>query len=310
MKKNKKRILKISITILAVLLIADIGATFYFYNIASVRNNNPISQVAKTSPNYPLVEKFDQLKKSTLTIENDGLKLDAWYVPAAQKTDKTVIVVHGFREDKSNMRQYGELFHELGYNVLMPDNRGHGESQGDMITYGYKDKYDVIKWAQLLEKNDPHVSTTLFGVSMGGGTVMMASGESSLPSSVKNIIEDCGYSNVFDELSFQAKAQYGIPKFPLLYSVSLMNKIRQGWYYQQGSSTDELAKDKLPILLIHGSADTYVPTYMLDINYNAVKSGTPKEKLEVKGATHAKSFETDPSLYRKTVSDFMNQYNK
>ncbi|MFS9598957.1 alpha/beta hydrolase, partial [Klebsiella variicola] len=84
------------------------------------------------------------------SIKNDGLKLDAWYVPAEHKTNNTVIVVHGFRQDKSAMRQYGQLFHELGYNVLMPDNRGAGQSEGKFITFGYHDKFDVIAWANYL----------------------------------------------------------------------------------------------------------------------------------------------------------------
>ncbi len=197
------------------------------------------------------------------------------------------------------MRQYGELFHELGYNVLMPDNRGAGSSEGEYISYGFYDKEDIIAWANLLTKENNKSKITLFGLSMGAATVMMASDQKNLPDSVTNIIEDCGYSNVWDEITYQAKASYDIPAFPLVYSVSLENRIRQGWFFNEASSTQALANDKLPILLIHGSKDTYVPTSMLNENYNAVKSGTPKEKLLISGAAHAKSFETNPSLYEK-----------
>ncbi|GBG97533.1 alpha/beta hydrolase [Lactococcus termiticola] len=306
----KKKVILGGLSVLAVIIvIALVAATFYFYQIACIRSNKPTAQVAKDSPNYSLVEKFDQLEKTDKTIEQDGLKLKAWYVPAAQKTDKTVIVVHGFRSDKEAMRQYGELFHELGYNVLMPDNRGHGSSEGKYITYGQKDKEDVISWAKLIGKENPASKISLFGLSMGAATVMMASGQADLPVNVQNIIEDCGYSSVWDEVTYQAKSGYKIPAFPLVYGVSLMNKIRQGWFFQEAKSTDALAKDKLPILMIHGGNDTYVPTRMLDINYKAVKAGTPKEKLLVPGAAHAMSFETNPSLYRKTVADFMAKYN-
>ncbi len=306
---KKKHFIRWIVGILAVLVIIDFGATLYFYQVAAIRNDKPVGQVAKTSPNYSLVQQFDKLDKSTKTLSNGGLKLDAWYVPAAVKTNKTVIVVHGFRQDKSAMRMYGELFHQLGYNVLIPDNRGAGDSQGQFISYGYYDKTDVIAWANLLTKENPQSSITLYGLSMGAATVMMASGQSNLPSSVKNIIEDCGYSNVWDEITYQGWSGYHVPAFPIVYGVSLENKIRQGWFFQDASSLTALAKDKLPILFIHGSKDTYVPTSMVYQNYDAVKKGTPKALLVVKGAAHAKSFETNPSLYRKTVADFMEKYN-
>lgn len=309
--KNTKKIWawRLIIGIFVLAIIVNLGATLYFYRVACVRNDTPVAQVKSSSPTYPLVKKFDQLTKSTQTITNDDLKLDAWYVPAAVSTDKTVIVVHGFRQNKSAMRQYGQLFHELGYNVLMPDNRGAGASEGDFITFGYHDKSDVIAWAKFLTAKNPQSQITLYGLSMGAATVMMASGESGLPSSVKNIIEDCGYTNAWDEIVYQAKDSYNIPAFPLVYSVSLESKLRQGWFFQEASSTKALAVNKLPILLIHGSKDTYVPTSMLEENYKAVKSGTPKEKLLIKGATHARSFQTNPSLYRATISQFMDKYN-
>ena len=306
---KKRRWLRITLIIVAVLVVIDIAAALYFYHVAFIRNNQPATQVKKSSPNYGLVQDFDKLPKSTKTITNDGLKLDAWYVPAATKTDKTVIVVHGYHENKSNMRQYGMLFHQLGYNVLMPDDRSAGDSEGDYISFGYYDKDDVNAWAHSLVSSDKNVDITLYGLSLGAATVMMASSLPTLPHQVSSIIEDCGYDNVMNEISYQAKQQYNLPAFPIVYSVSLENKLRQGWFFSEGSSTAALAKDTRPILMIHGTADTFVPYSMLQVNYDAVKAGTPKEELSVKGAVHAHSFETAPKLYRSTVSNFMDKYN-
>lgn len=190
MKKfRKKQIWRVIIGLFALLLVINLGATLYFYQIACVRNNQQIGQVKSSSPNYSLVQKFDKLSKSTESIKNDGLKLDAWYVPAEHKTNNTVIVIHGFRQDKSAMRQYGQLFHELGYNVLMPDNRGAGQSEGKFITFGYHDKFDVIAWANYLTDKNPESQISLYGLSMGASTVMMASSEKSLPSSVKILLK-------------------------------------------------------------------------------------------------------------------------
>lgn len=310
MKKRKKKIFALwIISIISLLLLVDLGVTYYFYSVAYVRNDAPVGQVQASSKNYPLVTQFDKLNKKTLTMENGGLKLKAWYIPAEHKTNKTVIVVHGFRQNKEAMRQYGQLFHDLGYNVLMPDNRAAGASEGQLITYGYYDKKDVIAWSKKLTQENPESRITLFGLSMGAATVMMASSETELPSSVNSIIEDCGYTDVWSEITYQAKSTYNIPPFPLVYSLSAMNKVRQGWFLKEASATQALSQNDRPILLIHGDSDTYVPTSMLKENYQAVKAGTPKEMLLIKGAAHAKAFETNPQLYRQSVEKFLKNYN-
>ncbi len=63
-------------------------------------------------------------------------------------------------------------------------------------------------------KEDPNAEIALFGVSMGGATAMMTSGED-LPSNVKVIIEDCGYSTVIDEFTYQLKDLFHLPSFLL-----------------------------------------------------------------------------------------------
>ena len=225
---------------------------FLFFHVAQIReeksfiNNNGRS---KGTPIYAYEQSFDQLTKETLWMTNQGLKQDAWYVPAETATNKTVIVVHGFTNDKEDMKPYAWMFHELGYNVLMPDNMSHGDSEGQIIGYGWNDRLNVIKWAEMLVEQNSDSEITLFGVSMGAATVMMASGEESLPDQVVNIIEDCGYSSVWDELKYQAKEMYNLPAFPILYEVSAISKIRAGFSYGQASSVNQLKNNTRPVLL-------------------------------------------------------------
>lgn len=308
-KLRKNKILYIIMGVIGSIVIITLGLMLHFYQVAFNRNNQLVNQVRSSSPNYSLIKKFDKLPKSNESLINDNLKLYAWYVPAEYKTNNTVILVHGFHQNKSSMRQYGQLFHELGYNVLMPDNRGVGQSQGKFISFGYHEKYDVIAWVDYLtEKNyESHIS--LYGVSMGATTVMMASSEKSLPLSVKNIIGDSGYTNAWDEMVYKDITNYNIPSFTLTYKVSLEKIIDHTWFFREASATKALSKDKLPILLIHGSKDTVAPISMVYKNYKAVKKGTPKEILIIKGASHAKSFETSPKIYRQTISKFMTTYN-
>lgn len=311
MRKIRIRKRRVLLGIIALLFVVSVGASFYFFHVAQIReeksfiNNNGRS---KDNSLYAYEQSFDQLTKETLWMTNQGLKQDAWYVPAETATNKTVIVVHGFTNDKEDMKPYAWILHELGYNVLMPDNMSHGDSEGQIIGFGWNDRLNVIKWAELLVEQNSDSEITLFGVSMGAATVMMASGEESLPDQVVNIIEDCGYSSVWDELKYQAKDMYNLPAFPILYEVSAISKIRAGFSYGQASSVNQLKNNTRPVLFIHGGDDTFVPTSMVYKNYQATQG--EKELYIVKGAGHAKSFETDPQAYIKKISTFLKKYEK
>lgn len=102
----------------------------------------------------------------------------------------------------------------------------------------------------------------LHGVSMGGATVMMTSGEA-LPPNVKAIVEDCGYTTAKDQLAYQLKRMYRLPIFPLLHITSLLTKLRAGYFFGEASALDQLQKSKTPMLFIHGDADLFVPTEMV-----------------------------------------------
>ncbi|MFS1663281.1 alpha/beta hydrolase [Streptococcus sp. zg-JUN1979] len=307
---RKIRKCRIIALIAGLIFLGTVLASFYFFHVAQVRGEKSFvgeGEVSKSSALYPYQEAFNQLTYETQTMENQGLKQEAWYVPAEKQTNKTVIVVHGFTSSKAYMKAYGYLFHKLGYNVLMPDNIAHGNSKGQLIGYGWNDRLNVLKWADILIRQNPSVEITLFGVSMGGATVMMASGEE-LPSQITTIIEDCGYTSVWDELAYQAKELYNLPAFPLLYEVSALSKIRAGFSYGEASSVKQLAKNKLPILFIHGEKDDFVPTEMVYDNYAATTA--PKELYIAKGAGHAKSFESDPKTYEDKIALFLKKYEK
>lgn len=307
---KKIRLSKVLKWLFLIVFAISVVASFYFFHVAQVREEKSFinnSQLKQDNPLYSYAKNFDQLSKKTMEMTNQSLKQVAWYIPAAEKTDKTVVVVHGFSNSKENMKAYGWLFHKLGYNVLMPDNIAHGKSQGQLIGYGWNDRLNVVKWAELLVDQNPSSQITLFGVSMGAATVMMASGEK-LPNQVVNIIEDCGYTSVWDELKFQAKEMYGLPAFPILYEVSVISKVRAGFSYGQASSVNQLAKNNLPVFFIHGDKDTFVPTKMVYENYAATKG--KKELYIAKGAGHAKSFEIDPVTYEKKISSFLKKYEK
>lgn len=305
------------IGIVVLLALALFAAGSYFFSVAMVPSHksfiNNSNRISKKDPLYAQKMWFKRAPKQQWTMESAGgnYRLVADYLPAARSTNKNVIILHGFMGRKEKMGEYATMFHQLGYNVLMPDARAHGQSQGRYIGYGWPERYDVRKWAEkIVTKNGPHSQIVIFGVSMGGATTMMTSGIQ-LPHQVKALIEDCGYTSLNDELNYEAGNLYNIPRAiraPLIGALSLINRVKNGFYTYQASSTAMLAHNHRPILFIHGGNDTFVPTRMVYRNYAATKG--PRELWVVKGAKHAASYEKEPGLYPQRVERFLNRYVK
>lgn len=315
MKKNK--IWLSILAIIAVLMVILVGAGYYFFNLACVPGHKSFVSantkvVKKSDPLYSEKKWYFRQKKQHwhMLSATDHYKLDANYIPD-KKSHKTAIILHGYMKNKDEMGAYAALFHKLGYNVLLPDARAQGQSQGKYIGYGWIEKADVRKWIRkVIKKEGSNNKIVVFGVSMGGATTMMTSGER-LPSQVKAFVEDCGYSNVKDEIEHEAQALYHmpvVPRFPLVEILSGINRLKVGYFLGDASSLKQLHKNKRPMLFIHGLKDTFVPTRMVYQNYKADHG--PKELWLVKGATHAKSFSKHPIQYQKKIAQFLNRYVK
>ncbi|MFT8557879.1 alpha/beta hydrolase [Liquorilactobacillus hordei] len=247
-------------------------------------------------------------EKWTFSIGNEEENMSAYFVPSKVGSSNVVIISHGYKGNGETMANYAKMFYDKGYNILLPDDRGHGESAGKYISFGWLDRLDYLKWiAKVIERVGMKSKIVLFGVSMGAATVEMLSGEN-LPPQVKCLIADCGYSSIHEELTYLLKQQFHLPKYPFYPLVSTINHRRLGYYLDDISSTEQLKKNNLPIFFIHGEKDDYVPSYMALENYRATNSA--KELWIVKGASHAESYWINPSEYKKHIDDYLDKYFK
>lgn len=313
-KKHKKLWIGI-ISLITFLVVGFAGAGYYFYNVAIVPGHKSFlskkQPLKKSDPLYRQTKWYNNAKKEKwyITSTDDNLKLDANYIPAIHKTNKTVILLHGYMNTKDTMGPYAAMFHQLGYNTLLPDARGHGQSQGNYVGYGWREKGDVRKWVnKVIKRNGKNSKVVIFGVSMGGATTMMTSGQK-MPKQVKAYIEDCGYTNAKTEIEHEAQSIYhmpAFPRFPLVEILSGYTKLKAGYFLNDADSLKQLKQNHKPMLFIHGEKDTFVPTKMVYANYHA--SSGPKELWLVPGASHAKSFATHPYEYQQKIERFLNKY--
>lgn len=309
MLQQRHRKLVIALCVLGMFFCAGIaGASLYFYNYAFVPSHKSF-----LSQHVPKIQRDAKAWLATAPKEvwhekavGANLKLDADYIPAAHETTKTVVVAHGYMQAKEDMASRIRLFHNAGFNVLAPDDRGHGHSQGNYVGYGWPDRLDYLKWLdQLLRRKGDNTQIALYGESMGGATVMYLSGEK-LPRQVKVIVEDCGYTSIMSELAYQAKAMFKLPKYPLVPAVALTASLKAHYNVFEASTIAALHHNTRPILFVHGGADKFVPTWMAYKEYAAT---TAQKKLWiVPQAGHARSLNTDPAKYRRVVVGWINRH--
>ena len=260
--------------------------------------------------------------KDTFVTMPSGYKAHAIYLYAPKTTEKTAVVVHGYQVRSEGMLHIAYLYnHDMGYNVLLPDLYGHGESEGDHIQMGWKDRWDVIRWSEIAneifkvkgdklraksdERKVKNTRQVIHGNSMGAATTMAVSGEKT-PDYVKCFVEDCGYTSVWDIFSSELKLRFGLPEFPILYTASATARAKAGYGFKEASALQQVQNCEKPMLFIHGDADDYVPTRMVYPLYGA-KPGD-KELWVVPGASHANSYRDNREEYTRRVGEFVGRY--
>ena len=304
-KRKTGRLLAVALT---TTVMAVVGASVYMldYALAPDPNRRDVdSCYQQLLADYPECQEWiDSLRgndglRDTFVVMASGERHHALYIDKG--VGKTAVVVHGWRDCAVEFLWLARIYeHELGYNVVMPELHGCGESEGDAIQMGWKDRHDVAQWMTLFQTD----TMVVHGVSMGAATTMMLSGEK-MPEGISDLrfVEDCGYTSVWDEFAMQLEEQFGLPAFPLMYTTSLLCQLRYGWRFDDASAVEQVRKCRYPMLFIHGDSDTFVPTRMVYPLY-AAKAGQ-KQLWISQGAEHALAYQTHKEEYIRQLRQFL-----
>lgn len=309
-----------------VLAAAGIGEVAYFYRRTMKRGNAKVERTMKMSGTdwsqyAPLMQDrkafmLAQDHREVSQMSFDNLKLHATFFPAldeyVDKTDvaagkkKAVICFHGYTsKGMSDYIGLSDYYLKRGYAMLLPDARAHGESEGEYIGFGCLDRKDALVWIRwVIQELGEDVEIILHGTSMGGATVLMASGLE-LPPQVKGIVSDCGFTSPKEVFTHVLNSMYHLPAFPVIQGADIMNRKLAGYGMDECNAKREVARAKVPILFIHGSNDTFVPARMCDEIYDCCAS--PKKKLIVEGAAHAESYYKDTEKYEQALNEFFQE---
>lgn len=329
-RNGKSKLLKILlIVILSILLISivvTVGIGNYFVNYAILRSgdggdrkvqNEDTVEVGSMDDEsekiinenrqveQKLVEKWiqDTNNKKVEIKAKDGITLRGNQYLTKESSNKWAIILHGYRSEPDSVISIGMHFSEKGYNVLIPSMRACSNSDGEYIGMGWLDKEDLQGWINLIIEQNKEAEIILHGSSMGAATVLMVSGDN-LPTNVKAIIADSGYTSVWDIFASEAKARFNLPSFPILDMFRMVANRRAGYDIKEASALEQVKNSKTPILLIHGDADDFVPEYMCEELYEA--ANCKKEKLIIHNAGHTESRYKEPDTYYHKIFDFIN----
>lgn len=322
-QKKKHPVLKVLFKIWLVLFVIGCVAFFsvgnFVYSFALLRNSafsmqNITSLLSGKSSDTAEYSGASEEKSTWLEANgtdkyitsSDSLRLHAFFAENQNSNHRFAIVCHGYSSKASHMSYFAKMFYDRGFSVLVPDARAHGESEGNVRGMGYTERRDIILWINEILKFDSNAEIVLYGVSMGGATVLMTSGESDLPKNVKAVVSDCAYTSVYDEIGVQVKRYTSLPPFPIVDSASVISEIRGGYSFRDASCVDAVKRSITPTLFIHGSADGFVPFYMLDELYSSAVC--EKEKLVIEGAGHAASVSVDSETYWEKVFEFISKH--
>ncbi len=239
------------------------------------------------------------------TQSYDGLKLHAMWVPA-ENPRGTILFAHGYRSSKLvDFSLAFNLYYNLGMNILVPDQRAHGESEGKIITFGVKESRDMQSWIDFHNDNYDKVPVFLSGLSMGASTMLYLA-DKNLPNNVRGIIADCGFTSPKDILGCVFRNVIHLPAAPTLWTAELFARIIGGFSLTQEDTRISLKNSKLPVLMVHGLDDDFVPCEMTEQGFAACTG--PKELLLAEGAGHGLSFLVEREKYTKMVCAFLDKY--
>ncbi|MBR1444374.1 MAG: alpha/beta hydrolase, partial [Firmicutes bacterium] len=250
--------------------------------------------IKNSSPNRYYIRSFDDIALYAETFHTK------------KKTHNWAILVHGFGADSASVFYAGKKFTENGFNVLIPDCRGHGRSGGKYIGFGIPDSDDIIYWCRFILSSDPQAGIVLYGISMGAAAVMCTADKNTLPENVCCIIEDSGYTSAYDILDCKIKEIFSAPTFPLLFFLNILCIIKAGYSIFSTSPLRSVRSSKVPVLFIHGKKDNFVPFWMNTLLYHSCTS--PKARFTVKNAGHGISSFIAEKKYWKNIFSFTDKY--
>ena len=230
----------------------------------------------------------------------------AYVFYADKPTNKWAVLPHGYSSSPEGTSVFAREYHNMGFNLVAVSMRGFANDEANYCSMGWHDKDIVMAWINWIVLQDPDAEILIHGYSMGAATTMLVTGERDLPKNVKCAVSDCGFTTVYEQYQYVLKHNASIPAFPLLDAANVISKLRNNFDFKKTAPIEAIKHSTTPTIFCHGTADDFVPYFMLDKLYDACTA--EKAKFSIEGGLHATSSVKDSEFYWKNVKEFIGKY--
>lgn len=305
---NRRLKLQIILTVIAVYLCASGVIGIYLAEATLHLKRRSLGQFDEFET--VVEEQFHSRLEAVSIHAYDNAILRGWYVHPENSNGASVILLHGITDNREGVAGYGRMFLHDGYAVLLPDSRGHGESGGDIATYGVIERDDVLRWSDWLKQRTTGC-IYLFGESMGAAIALQASAV--IPRLCATAVEspyatfrEIAYDRISQQtgLGLWFSRSIGRPalEFALIYA-----RMRYGLNLADASPLRAVSQTKIPILIICGTADHNIP--MRHSLLLAKAGGDHVQLWIVNGADHSGAVRVAQKEFEAHVINWFQRYS-
>lgn len=241
-------------------------------------------------------------------VSSDGTKLAGTFIDSGRSGSPTVILLHGLYQNRGRCLPYVPIYRSLGYNVLLVDLRGHGESGGDHTDWGLHDADDMNAWTSWLRQMNPSMRIGMHGISLGAAMSLIYAG-SKEGHDLSFVVADSSYGNLMELASGKLIRYTGDER--LVWGLNALNPffqavmfVRDGKILHNVDPIYTVTKMTSPVLFLHGTMDTLIPFGTAHELYDACASSDKKLVL-FEGATHADEISFNHQQYISTIHEFL-----
>lgn len=242
----------------------------------------------------------------------DGTELAGTYIETVKGGKKAVILLHGLYQNRSMCIPYISMYQQMGYNVLLVDLRGHGESGGERTDWGIHDVDDMNAWVDFLRSKNPSMEIGLHGISLGAAMALIYSG-SDEGRQMKFYVSDSSYGNLMELGKDKVLTYTGDDR--LVLGMEIINPFLQaamflhtGKLLSDIDPADRVEKMTSPVLFLHGGSDRLIPSFVAE-ELLGNSSSTKKELYIFQGASHTMEMAANGEAYRENVQRFVRSLN-
>lgn len=250
-------------------------------------------------------------KLENVSLETrDKVNLQGWLLTPERWNGDTVIALHGVTDNRLGIAGYAELFAKHGYQVLLTDARGHGASDGRLMTYGVLDAADVREWAEFVRARSKPGCVYGFGESMGAAIILQALREDP---ALCAVVAESPFSDfelaAFDRLESKFEMRPGTFRWvlvPVVKSALLYSEWQYELDLRKASPREAVRDSTVPVLLIHGVDDVNLRVE----NSRRIAAARSKDLQlwEVPGAKHCEVWKIEPEEFERRVLSWFKEH--